>query len=85
MTDFDSEEFDWQEPDDYGVSIPPNAKEPPLVRLAIDVLTKTEDTVLLDWVEKVLPNLLDYFSLTPAKGMSLEAAKDLARKTRASH
>jgi CRISPR-associated protein Csc3 len=78
MTDFDAEEFEWQEPDDYGVSIPPDAKEPPLVRLAIDTLTKTEDAVLLDWVEKVLPHLLDYFSLTPAKGMSLEAAKDLA-------
>jgi CRISPR-associated protein Csc3 len=78
MTDFDSEEFEWQEPDDYGVAIPPDAKEPPLVRLALDVLIETEDAVLRDWVEKVLPHLLDYFSLTPAKGMSLEAAQDLA-------
>jgi CRISPR-associated protein Csc3 len=78
MTDFDSEEFEWQEPDDYGVAIPPDAKEPPLVRLALDVLTETEDAVLRDWIEKVLPHLLDYFSLTPAKGMSLEAAQQLA-------
>ncbi|NJK52263.1 MAG: type I-D CRISPR-associated protein Cas10d/Csc3 [Leptolyngbyaceae cyanobacterium SU_3_3] len=77
MTDFDSEEFEWQEPDDYGVSIPLDAKEPPLVRLALDVLTEPEDAVLRDWVEKVLPHLLDYFSLTPAKGMSLEAAQEL--------
>jgi CRISPR-associated protein Csc3 len=77
MTDFDSEEFEWQEPDDYGISIPPDAKEPPLVRLALDVLTEPEDVVLRDWVEKVLPHLLDYFSLTPAKGMSLEAAQEL--------
>ena len=78
MTDFDSEEFEWQEPDDYGVAILPDAKEPPLVRLALDVLTASEDAVLRDWVEKVLPHLLDYFSLTPAKGMSLEAAQALA-------
>jgi CRISPR-associated protein Csc3 len=77
MTQFDVEEFDWQEPDDYGVSIPPDAEEPPLVRLALDVLIELKDTVLRDWVEKVLPNLLDYFSLTPAKGMSLEAAQEL--------
>jgi CRISPR-associated protein Csc3 len=77
MTDLDSEKFEWQEPDDYGVSIPPDAKEPPLVRLALDVLTKTEDLVLRDWVAKVLPHLLDYFSLTPAKGMSLNAAQEL--------
>jgi len=77
MTEFDSEVFEWKEPDDYGVSIPPDAKEPPLVRLALDVLTESEDTVLRDWVKKVLPNLLDYFSLTPAKGMSLEAAQEL--------
>jgi CRISPR-associated protein Csc3 len=77
MTEFDAEKFEWQEPDDYGVSIPPDAKEPPLVRLALDVLTNPEDTVLCDWVEKVLPHLLDYFSLTPAKGMSLEAAQAL--------
>ncbi|HEY9824274.1 MAG TPA: type I-D CRISPR-associated protein Cas10d/Csc3 [Stenomitos sp.] len=75
MTEFDSEEFEL--PDDYGVSIPPEAKAPPLVRLALDVLTKTEDSVLRDWIEKVLPHLLDYFSLTPAKGMSLEAAQEL--------
>ena len=78
MTNFDSEEFEWQEPDDYGAPIPPDAKEPPLVRLALDVLNKSEDSVLRDWVEKVLPHLLDYFSLTPAKGMSLEAAQALA-------
>ncbi len=78
MTEFDSEEFEWREPDDYGASIPPDAKEPPLVRLALDVLTDLEDIVLCDWVEKVLPHLLDYFSLTPAKGMSLEAAQELA-------
>lgn len=77
MTEFDSEEFEWQEPDDYGVSIPPNAKQPPLVRLALDVLIEPEDAVLRDWVEEVLPHLLDYFSLTPAKGMSLEAAQEL--------
>ena len=77
MTDLDSEAFEWQEPADYGVSIPPDAKEPPLVRLALDVLTGVEDAVLCDWVEKVLPQLLDYFSLTPAKGMSVEAAQEL--------
>ncbi|MEA5480052.1 type I-D CRISPR-associated protein Cas10d/Csc3 [Pseudanabaena galeata UHCC 0370] len=78
MSEFDSEEFEWQEPEDYGVSIPPNSKEPPLVRLALDVLIESEDAVLRDWVDKVLPHLLDYFSLTPAKGMSLEAAQQLA-------
>lgn len=77
MAEFDSEEFDWQEPDDYGVSMPPDAKEPPLVRLALDVLTDAEDAVLCDWMKKVLPHLLDYFSLIPAKGMSLEAAQAL--------
>lgn len=77
MTDFDSEEFDWQEPDDYGVAIPPDAKEPPIVQLALDVLTDKDDLILRDWIEKVLPHLLDYFSLTPAKGMSLEAAQKL--------
>lgn len=77
MTEINSEEFEWQEPDDYGVSIPPDAKQPPLVRLALDILIESEDAVLRDWVEKVLPNLLDYFSLIPAKGMSLEAAQEL--------
>lgn len=77
MTDLDSEVFEWQEPADYGVSIPPDAKQPPLIRLALDVLTGAEDAVLCDWVEKVLPHLLDYFSLTPAKGMSLKAAQEL--------
>jgi CRISPR-associated protein Csc3 len=78
MSEFDSEEFEWQEPEDYGISIPPDAKKPPLVRLALDVLIESEDAVLRDWVDKVLPHLLDYFSLTPAKGMSLEAAQQLA-------
>lgn len=76
--DSNVDEFDWLEPDDYGEPILPDAPEPPLVRLAIDTLTNEEDRVLQDWVEKVFPNVLDYFSYTPAKGMSLESAQELA-------
>ncbi|WP_392535446.1 type I-D CRISPR-associated protein Cas10d/Csc3 [Nostoc sp. C117] len=69
--------FDWLQPNDYGKPVIPE-KEPPLVVLALDTLNKAEDKVLRDWIEKVFPNILDYFSLKPAKGMSLEAAEKLA-------
>ncbi|WP_016949546.1 type I-D CRISPR-associated protein Cas10d/Csc3 [Anabaena sp. PCC 7108] len=69
--------FDWLTPENYGKPVIPE-KEPPLVVLALETLNNAEDQVLRDWIEKVFPNILDYFSLKPAKGMSLEAAKELA-------
>lgn len=78
MMKTNTDELDWLEPDNYGKPVLPDTKEPPLVRLAIDTLTDGEDKILKDWIEKVFPNILDYFSLTPAKGMSLAAAQELA-------
>jgi len=72
-----TDNFDWLLPDSYGKPIIPE-KEPPLVVLALETLNNAEDRVLRDWIEKVFPNILDYFSLKPAKGMSLEAAEKLA-------
>lgn len=70
--------FDWLTPESYGKPAKPEEKEPPLVVLALETLNNAEDKVLRDWIEKVFPNILDYFSLKPAKGMSVEAAKELA-------
>ncbi|WP_414754686.1 type I-D CRISPR-associated protein Cas10d/Csc3 [Anabaena sp. CCY 9910] len=74
-----TDDFDWLLPDSdsYGKPVIPE-KEPPLVVLALDTLNNAEDKVLRDWIDKVFPNILDYFSLKPAKGMSLEAAEKLA-------
>ncbi|GCL36363.1 hypothetical protein SR1949_14660 [Sphaerospermopsis reniformis] len=69
--------LDWLTPESYGKPVIPE-KEPPLVVLALETLNNAEDQVLRDWIEKVFPNILDSFSLKPAKGMSLEAAKELA-------
>lgn len=71
------DDFDWLMPDDYEVAIPPDASEPPLVRLALDTLVDSEDAVLRDWIKIVFPKLLDFFSIRNAKGMSRFAAEAL--------
>lgn len=72
-----TDDFDWLLPNNYGKPVIPD-KEPPLIVLALESLNKAEDKILHDWIDKVFPNILDYFSLKPAKGMSLEAAEILA-------
>lgn len=81
----DTEEFNFDdllEPDDpiYGKPVSPNAKEPPIVSLALEVLSEPEDQVQRDWIAKIFPYILDYFSLRPAKGMSRESALELTAK-----
>ena len=53
--------FDWLTPESYGKPAKPEEKEPPLVVLALETLNNAEDKVLRDWIEKVFPNILDYF------------------------
>lgn len=71
--------LDWLN-DDYGASIPDDAPQSPLVKLAIDSLNDPEDEVLKNWLEVVYPKILDYFSLKQAKGGSFDFAKKLARE-----
>lgn len=73
---------DWLNDDNYGVSIPDDAPQSPLINLALASLTKPEDEVLRDWLKIVYPKILDYFSLKQAKGVSQNIAKNLAREVK---
>lgn len=55
----------------------------PLAHLALEVWTQPEDRVLQEWAREVLPNLLERFSLRPAKGLSRKAALELVGDGRA--
>lgn len=73
--------FDWFN-DDYGVSIPDDAPQSPLINLALESLNKPEDDILRDWLKIVYPKILDYFSLKQAKGVSKNIAENLAREVK---
>lgn len=70
-------DLDWLNPDDYGEPVASDAKKPPIIKLALEVIDKPEDAVLCEWIQLVYPQILDYFSFKPAKGMSEEAAENL--------
>ncbi|RTH98276.1 type I-D CRISPR-associated protein Cas10d/Csc3 [Thermus scotoductus] len=55
----------------------------PLTHLALEVWTQPEDSVLREWARHVLPNLLAWFSLRPAKGLSRKTALELIGDGRA--
>jgi len=55
----------------------------PLAHLALEVWTQPEDRVLREWAREVLPNLLAWFGLRPAKGLSSKAALELIGNGRA--
>lgn len=79
MTEMD---LDWLNPDNYGEPVAPDAKEPPIVKLALEVMDKPEDAVLREWIRLVYPQILDYFSFKPGKGMSEEAAGNLIAQSK---
>ena len=69
----------WSLPDDYEKPVIPDNKPLPLLELlALETLNAPEDKILWDWIDKVFSNILDYFNLKPAKGMSLEMTEMLA-------
>lgn len=74
-------DLDWLTPDNYGEPVESDAKEPPIVKLALEVMDKPEDIVLREWIQLVYPQILDYFSFKPGKGMSEEAANTLIAKS----
>jgi CRISPR-associated protein Csc3 len=79
MTEMD---LDWLNPDHYGEPVAPDAKKPPIVKLALEVMDKPEDAVLCEWIQLVYPQILDYFSFKPGKGMSEEAADNLIAQSK---